>query len=166
MHLPTINLPVKFRYSETAKKIWPIFHLQLDTTISNVKKEWEMGQIFMAFSEYLKFNFEGLDVSKKALKAFSFLQPLLHEWMSEWMKSWLEVVMIKEVKKGKPNNHQFTLITYTNIRLTTEHSWCIAGKKLQMCECLMNLYCEAKKSHNLCENAKTMYFPFGSVPVK
>ena len=43
------------------------------------------------------YNFEGLNVSKKA---FSFLQPLLHEWMSEWMKSWLEVVMIKAKDQG------------------------------------------------------------------
>ena len=55
--------------------------------------------------------FEGLDVSKKA---FTFLQPLLHEWMSEWMNEKLITGRMEEVKKGKPNNHQFTLITYTN----------------------------------------------------
>lgn len=75
-------------------------------------KEWHASAYPKSFC-----NFKGLDVSKKA---FSFLQPHLHEWMSEWMKSWLQVVMIKEeVKKGKPNNHQFTLITYTNIHLTS-----------------------------------------------
>ena len=53
--------------------------------------------------------FEGLDVSKKA---FTFLQPLLHEWMSEWMNEKLITGRMEDVKKGKPNNHQFTLIKY------------------------------------------------------
>ena len=37
---------VKFRYSEKATKIWPIFHLEFDATISNAKKRAEERPIF------------------------------------------------------------------------------------------------------------------------
>ena len=41
--------------------------------------------------------FEGLDVSKKA---FTFLQPLLHEWMSEWMNE--KLITGRKSKKANP----------------------------------------------------------------
>ena len=47
---------VKFRYSEKATQIWSIFFFLFDITYlisSNYK--WKMGQIFVAFSEYLNF---------------------------------------------------------------------------------------------------------------
>ena len=38
---PFCSLVLTFRYSEKATKIWPIFHLEFDATISNVKKRVE-----------------------------------------------------------------------------------------------------------------------------
>ena len=49
-------ISLKFRYSEEATKMWPIFHSFFDITcyvVSNYK--WKMGQLFVAFSEYLNF---------------------------------------------------------------------------------------------------------------
>jgi hypothetical protein len=40
---------VKFKYSENATKIWPIFYYFFDIT------KWKMGIIFAAFLEYLNF---------------------------------------------------------------------------------------------------------------
>ena len=47
---------LKFRYSEKATKICPIFHLHsFETTKYKVmsNEKWKMGLIFVAFSEYL-----------------------------------------------------------------------------------------------------------------
>ena len=38
-----------------AKNIWPIFHFKSNATKQFSKKEWRMGQIIVAFSEYLNF---------------------------------------------------------------------------------------------------------------
>ena len=47
---------LKFRYSEKTTKVWPIFHLQSKATKLHMsKKEWKIGQIFEAFSEFMNF---------------------------------------------------------------------------------------------------------------
>ena len=44
---------LKFRYSEKATKIMPVFYFLFDIVASTF--EWNMGQIFVAFSEYQNF---------------------------------------------------------------------------------------------------------------
>ena len=46
--------PLKFIFSEKAKKIWEIFHLLL-TTVDTVKSKVKISQNFVAFSEYMNF---------------------------------------------------------------------------------------------------------------
>ena len=45
----------KYRYSEKAPKIWPIFQLKFDAIKYNVKERVEDGPNFVAFSENLNF---------------------------------------------------------------------------------------------------------------
>ena len=46
---------VKFRYYEKAAQIWPIFHFFFCHYLVSSNYEWKMGQIVVAFSEYLTF---------------------------------------------------------------------------------------------------------------
>ena len=45
---------LKFRYSEKATKIWPIFFFGIMYLVA-LNYNWKMGQTFVAFSEYLNF---------------------------------------------------------------------------------------------------------------
>ena len=47
---------LKFIYSEKAIQFWEIFHLLL-TTVHKVKSKGKIWQNFVAFSEYMNFNF-------------------------------------------------------------------------------------------------------------
>ena len=61
---------VKFVYSEKAKKISEIFLLLL-TTVHTVKSKGKISQNFVAFSEYMNFNFSSaIEHDRYAIRGF------------------------------------------------------------------------------------------------
>ena len=46
---------MKVQISEKVTKIWPFFHSFFWHDFAATNYKWKMGQVFVAFSEYLKF---------------------------------------------------------------------------------------------------------------